>query len=64
METKLPQDVFNELQRAIERAALGVRDPEEAARASERLEKAREKLKAEHGELNLAVELIREVRDE
>jgi hypothetical protein len=53
-----------ELQEAAERAAKGIRDREVMKRASERLDRAREATRKEKGIVEVAVELIREVRDE
>jgi hypothetical protein len=64
MSSVIPEDVMVELARAAERAALDVRDLEEMSRASKRLERAREELRKRYGELNLAVELIRQGREE
>jgi hypothetical protein len=45
-------------------ATGGVRDPELTRRIQERSEKARQELLERHGVLNIAVDLIRETRDE
>jgi hypothetical protein len=68
MDTKnqsvIPADMLAELHQAAERAAAGVRDPEAMRRACERMDRMREELRRQHGDLNVAVDLIREVRDE
>jgi hypothetical protein len=45
-------------------ATGGVCDPELIRRIQERSEKARQELLERHGVLNIAVDLIREIRDE
>jgi hypothetical protein len=57
-------DVMAELRAATERAARGVRDPEVMRRACERMDRMREELRQRSGDLDVAVELIREGRDE
>ncbi len=49
---------------ARQAAAGGVRDPELLRRVTERAEKARQEILQKHGVLNIAVDLIREGRDE
>jgi len=39
-------------------------EPELARRVRERSEKVQEELRRKHGELNVAVDLVREIRDE
>ena len=58
-ETKDP-GVSPNLQEAIDRALKGARDPEAMRRAAERMDRMREAMP----ETNVAVELIREARDE
>jgi hypothetical protein len=55
---------LEELQEAIERVVRGVRDPEATRRSCERMDRMREELRQSIGETNIAVELIREARDE
>jgi hypothetical protein len=57
-------EAMAELQQAIENAIKGIRDPEAMARAAERMDRGREELRQQFGEMNIAVELIREGRDE
>lgn len=59
-----PADVMAELRAATDRAARGVRDPEIMRRACERMDRMREELRRRSGELDVAVNLIRESRDE
>jgi hypothetical protein len=54
---------FTELQQAAENAAKGIHDREAMRKACERMDRLRMALRKEHGEMNVAVELIREVRD-
>lgn len=52
------------LQEAADNAARGVRDPEAMKRACDRMDRMREELRQRQGEMNVAVELVRETRDE
>ena len=60
----IPRDVMAELEEAADRAAKGIRDPEAMQRACERMDRMREELRQRSGELNVAVDLVREIRDE
>jgi hypothetical protein len=60
----IPPEILAELQERAERAAQRLRDPEDMRRACERMDRMREDLRQEIGETNLAVELIREARDQ
>jgi hypothetical protein len=60
----IPAELIAELRAATERAAKGVRDPEVMRRACERMDRMREELRRRAGDLDVAVELIREARDE
>ena len=53
-----------EVQAAIDRALERVRDPGSMRRAAERMDRMREEMRARVGNVNLAVPLIRETRDE
>jgi len=57
-------NVDPEVQAAIDRALEGVRDPDSMRRAAERMDRMREEMRARVGNVNLAVPLIREIRDE
>jgi hypothetical protein len=57
-------NVDPEVQAAIDRALEGVRDPESMRQAAERMDRMREEVRARVGNVNLAVPLIRETRDE
>jgi hypothetical protein len=65
LEKPLPisPELLAEMQERAERAAKGIRDPEDARRACERMDRMREELRQKVGELDIAVELIREARD-
>ena len=56
--------VSAEHQEAANRAAKGIRDPEAMRRACERMDRSREEVRRRLGPLNVAVDLIRETRDE
>lgn len=56
-------DAKRELEAAIERLMKGVRDPEAARKACERMDRMREELWERIGTVELAVELIRDARN-
>jgi hypothetical protein len=60
----ISQKDLDALQEAIDRAVRGIRDPKAARRACEEMDQAREEMRRDYGERNLAVDLIRESRDE
>ena len=53
-------EVMAELQAAVANAIKGIRDPEAMRKAAERMDRMRESMK----KTNIAVDLIREGRDE
>ena len=57
-------DAKRELAEALERSRMGTRDPEAIQKMRERMNRRREAIFQKHGVLDIAVELIREVRDE
>jgi hypothetical protein len=60
----IPPEILAEMQERAERAARGIREPEDARRACERMDKLREELRQRIGETDIAVELIREARNQ
>lgn len=60
----IPPETLAEMQERAERAAGGLRDPEDARRACERMDRMREELRQRIGETDIAVELIREARSQ
>jgi hypothetical protein len=56
--------ILIELQEAADKAAKGIRDHDAMRRACERMDAAREELRRRVGTLDVAVELIRDARDE
>jgi hypothetical protein len=60
----IPPEVMAELQHRAERASRRIVDPEARMKARERMDRMREEFRRRHGEVNLAVELIREARDD
>jgi hypothetical protein len=58
--TTIPPDLIAEMKLRADLASRGVRDPEEMRKAFERMDRMREKME----ETNLAVELVREARDQ
>jgi hypothetical protein len=61
--TGLPPEVMAELQKAADRAAKGIRDPEIMRKARERMDRLREEIRHKHGVLDIGVPAIRELRD-
>ena len=59
-DTGIPPDVLADLEEAARYAASGRRDPKVVRRAAERMDRMRDAMP----ETNVAVELIREARDE
>ena len=57
-------NVDPEVQAAIDRALEGVRDPDSMRQAAERMDRMRKEMRTRVGNVNLAVPLIRETRDE
>jgi len=62
--SSIPADVLADLAEAARYAASRSRDPVIAKKAAERMDRMRGELKQKHGELDIAVDLIREVRNE
>jgi hypothetical protein len=60
----IPPELMAELQQRAERVVRGIIDPEARMKARERMDRMREEFRRRHGEVNLAVELIREARDD
>jgi hypothetical protein len=67
METKeaslIPPELMTELQEAADKAAKGIRDPEEARKACEEMDRISEEIRQRHGVLDIGVPAIRELRD-
>ncbi len=49
---------------AIERAMKGIRDPNAMEEAAREMDEGREEIRSRVGELNIAVDLLRQARDE
>jgi hypothetical protein len=64
VETNTAIVVDPELQAAVDRVLGGVRDPEAMRQAAERMDRMRGEMLRRVGNVNLAVPLIREMRDE
>ena len=52
-----------EMKAAVERAAKGIRDPDEMRRACEDMDRIREEIRKREGILDIGVAAIRELRD-
>jgi hypothetical protein len=62
--TVTPPEYVTELQEAVDRLVKGIRDPEAMRRACDRMDRMREEMRKRVGEVEVAVDLIRESRDE
>ena len=62
-ETVIPAEIIARMQQAAEKAAKGIRDPEEMRNACAAMDRMREELRRRVGIVDLAVELVRDVRD-
>jgi hypothetical protein len=60
----IPPELLAEMERAVQIALSNVRDPEVMRQAAERMDQMREELRRQGGEMSIAVDLIREVRNE
>lgn len=63
-DTGIPPEVIADLEEAARYAASGARDPDVTRQAAESMDRMREELRRKLGEMNVAVDLVREVRDE
>jgi hypothetical protein len=59
----IPPSLMTELREAAEKAALGIRDPEEMRRACENMDHLSEEVRRKNGVLEIGVHAIRELRD-
>jgi len=60
----IPPDVVAEFQQAVDDLLKGIRRPEKMRAACERMDRMREENRKRFGEQNIAVELIRQTRDQ
>ena len=60
----IPEELLAEMRERALRAARGIRDEEDVRKACERMDRMREELRERIGETDIAVELIREARDQ
>jgi hypothetical protein len=61
----IPPEILADLEEVARQAAAGgVHDPELLRRVTERAERAREELRQKYGVLDVAVPLLREIREE
>jgi len=59
----IPPDVMAELQKAADRAAKAIRDPEIMRRSCERMDRIREENRKKFGAADIGVEIIRQSRE-
>ncbi len=64
MATDTPITGKHELEESLERAAAGKRDPEKMRKALDELSRSREDTRKKIGTVDIAVELIRDARDQ
>jgi len=60
---EIPFDVLAAMEEAARIALSNVRDPEVMRQASERMDRMREELRQTHGEMSIAVDLVRAIRE-
>jgi hypothetical protein len=60
----IPPDLAAELQEALDDLAKGIRRPEKMQMACDRMDRLREENRQLFGEQSIAVELVRQTRDE
>jgi hypothetical protein len=60
----IPAEDLAELEAAVADLIKGVRDPEKMRKAAERMDRMREEMRQRVGEVEIAVDLVRQVRDE
>ncbi|HET6880266.1 MAG TPA: hypothetical protein VFI31_08930 [Pirellulales bacterium] len=63
-ETTVSPDVLQRLQERLERVAKGIRDPDEMREGAKNMDRMREELRQRIGIVNVAVELIRDARNQ
>lgn len=60
----IPEDIKAELRQTLDDLAKGIRRPDKMKAACERMDRMREENRKLFGEQNIAVELIRQTRDQ
>jgi succinate dehydrogenase/fumarate reductase flavoprotein subunit len=60
----IPEQIKAQLQETLDDLAKGIRRPEKMKKACERMDRMREENRKLFGEQNIAVELIRQTRDQ
>jgi hypothetical protein len=63
IDTLTAAEAKRELDEAVERLVKGIRDPEIARKACERMDQTREELRQRIGTVEVAVDLIRDARN-
>ncbi|HUY35765.1 MAG TPA: hypothetical protein VMV69_23680 [Pirellulales bacterium] len=64
MSTDAPTDLVYELQETLARAVKGVREPEEMRQARDEMNRMREELRQKIGTVEVAVDLVRDARNQ
>ncbi|HUY31185.1 MAG TPA: hypothetical protein VMV69_00285 [Pirellulales bacterium] len=64
IETILPTELIQVLQERLNKAAKGIRDPEAMDRAFKEMNRMREELRQRIGTVDLAVDLVRDARNQ
>jgi hypothetical protein len=60
----IPAEDLAELEKTVQNLIRGIRDPDAMDRAAQEMDDGREEIRRRLGELDLAVEQVRESRDE
>lgn len=63
-ETLPHSETMARLKEAADKAAKGIRDPEDMRKAAEDMDRISEEIRKKHGLLDIAVPYIRELRDQ
>jgi hypothetical protein len=61
-DTVIPADLMSRMQDAAEKAARGLRDPEEMRKACEEMDRISEEIRRRQGILDIGISSIRELR--
>jgi hypothetical protein len=64
MSTEIETELVHELRESLERAAKGIRIPEEMRQARNEMNRMREELRQNFGTVDVAVDLIRDARNQ
>lgn len=63
-DTIISAEIMARMQEATDKAAKGIRDPEAMRKASDEMDRMREELRKRIGTVNVAVDFIRDARNQ